>query len=173
MKVTLQVNGREMTFSEQELIEIVEKHFSSEAIKNATTVKVIQKPTEGKWFEVKPQAIDQKLFEEKKEDWQQEMTRELILEAFAEMEKKPEYGKNFKTMMPERDRALKTVEDCKEMAIKLGDHMADWVELLSGLNEFQTASHGKPYAICLIPLLRTDYLYGRMDPYGRLVVRQK
>ncbi len=156
MKVTLQVNGREMTFSEQELIEIVEKHFSSEAIKNATTVKVIQKPTEGKWFEVKPQAIDQKLFEEKKEDWQQEMTRELILEAFAEMEKKPEYGKNFKTMMPERDRALKTVEDCKEMAIKLGDHMADWVE--QALEWAQRISNGESWeTICNLPDTAASY----------------
>lgn len=156
MKVTLQVNGREMTFSEQELIEIVEKHFSSEAIKKATTVKVVEKPTEGKWFEVKPQAIDQKLFEEQKEDWSQRLTRERILAAFAEMEKKPEYGKNFKTMMPERNRALKTVEDCKEMATKLGDHMADWVE--QALEWAQRISNGESReTICNLPDTAASY----------------
>lgn len=58
MKITLQVNGREITFSEQELSSILEKHFSK--------VKVAQKLTENEWFEVKPHAIDQKLFEEKR-----------------------------------------------------------------------------------------------------------
>lgn len=128
MKVTLQVNGREMTFSEQELIAIVEKLLSSKTTKQ-TTAKVAQKPTEDEWFEVKPQAIDQKLFEKKRKDTRQEKTRQLILEAFAEMKNNPEkYGKNFKTMMPKRDWESKTVAQLKEMACKLGDHNADWVE---------------------------------------------
>lgn len=83
MKVTLQVNGRKMTFEEEELIAIVEKHLSSETTKQTT--KVSQKPTEDAWFEVEPQAIDQKLFEKKRKDSRQEATRLFILEAFAEM----------------------------------------------------------------------------------------
>lgn len=129
MKVTLQVNGREMTFSEQELIAIVEEYLSSKTTKQVTTAKVAQKPTEDERFEVKPQAINQKLFEKERKDRRQEATRQLILEAFAEMKNNPEkYGKNFKTMMPKKDWESKTVAQLKEMACKLGDHNADWVE---------------------------------------------
>lgn len=71
MEVTLQVNGRNMTFSEKELRAILEEHFSSET-RQVTTAKVAQKPTEGEWFEVKPQAIDQELFEKKRKDQRQE-----------------------------------------------------------------------------------------------------
>lgn len=52
--VTLKVNGRKMTFSEKEISSILEEHFSR------------QKPTEGEWFEVKPQDINQKLFRRKR-----------------------------------------------------------------------------------------------------------
>lgn len=125
MKVTLQVNGREMTFTEQKLIAIVEKHFS----KKVTTAKVAKVPTEGQWFEITPQSIDQDLFKEKKEDSKQEATRELILEAFEEMKNNPKkYGKKFKTMMPKKDWPSKTVAELKAMACELGDHNADWVE---------------------------------------------
>ena len=128
MKVTLQVNGREMTFSEKELIAIIEKHLS-ETTQQTNTAKVAQKPTEDAWFEVKPQAIDQKLFEKKRKEYRQEATRKLILEAFAEMKENPEkYGKNFKTMMPQKTWSSKTVAQLKEMASKLGDHNANWVE---------------------------------------------
>ena len=63
---------------------------SSEATQQTTTAKVAHKPTENEWFEVKPRAIDQKLFENKRKDDKQEATRLLILEAFAEMKKNPE-----------------------------------------------------------------------------------
>ena len=129
MKVTLQVNGQEMTFSEKELIAIVEKHLSSETTQKTTMAKVAQKPTEDAWFEVKPQAIDQKLFKNKRKDNRQEVTRKLILEAFTEMKDNPEkYGKNFKTMMPKKTWTSKTVAQSKEMASEMGDHNANWVE---------------------------------------------
>ena len=129
-KITLLLSsGREMTFSEQELIAIVEKHLSSETTQQPTTAKVPQKPTEDEWFEVKPQDIDQKLFEEMKYNPSQERTRQLILEAFEEMEKNPKkYGRNFKTIMPKKTWKFKTVAELKKMARKLGDHNADWVE---------------------------------------------
>lgn len=148
MKVTLQVNGREMTFSEKELIAIVEKHLSSETTQKTTTAKVVQKPTEDAWYKVKPQAIDQKLFKKRRKDKMQEATRQLILEAFAEMKDNPEkYGKNFKTMMPKKTWSLKTVAQVKEMASKLGDHNADWVE--QALEWAQRIANGESWeAIC-------------------------
>lgn len=146
MKVTLQVNGRKMTFEEEELIDIVEKHLSSETTKQTT--KVSQKPTEGKWFEVKPQTIDQKLFEKKRRDNRQEETRKLILEAFAKMKDNPEkYGKNFKTMMPKKTWLSATVAQLKKMASKIGDHNADWVE--QALEWAQRIANGESWnAIC-------------------------
>lgn len=141
-------NGVEMSFSEKELIAIVEKHLSSADTKKTTTTKVAQKPTEDEWFEVKPQAIDQKLFEEKKKDKRQETTRQLILEAFAEMKDKPEkYGKNFKTMMPKKTWSSKIVVQLKGIASKLGDHNADWVE--QGLEWAQRIANGESWeSIC-------------------------
>ena len=132
MKVTLQVNGREMTFSEQELSSILGEHFSSK-----TT-----------WFEVKPQAIDQKLFEKKRNNKRQEETRQLILEAFAEMKNNPEkYGKNFKTRMPQKRWSSKTAAQLIEMASNLGDHNANWVE--QALEWAQRIANGESWeAIC-------------------------
>lgn len=129
MKITLPIHARERTFSEQELIAILEKHFSNEVTKQATTVNVAKVPTEDQWFEVNPQAIDQSFFQKKRRDERQEKTRKLILEAFAEVKNNPEkYGKKFKTMMPKKTWTSKTVEELKQLACKLGDHNADWVE---------------------------------------------
>ena len=148
MKVTLQVNGREMTFSEQELSSILGEHFSSKTTEKAMTDKVAQKPTEDAWFEVKPQAIDQKLFEKKRNNNRQETTRQLILEAFAEMKNNPEkYGKNFKTMMPKKTWSSKTGAQLKEIASNLGDHNANWVE--QALEWAQRIANGESWeAIC-------------------------
>lgn len=120
-------NGVEMSFSEQELIAIVEKHLSNETTQQTTTAKVAQKPTEDEWFEVKPQAINQELFERERENPKQEETRQLILEAFAVMKSNPEkYGKDFCTKMPNKTWPLcKTVAELKEMTC---DRNADWVE---------------------------------------------
>ena len=142
MKVTLLVDGREMTFTEQELIAIVKENLSSKA------TKVVQKPTEDEWFEVKPYAIDQKLFEKKRKDNRQEATRQLILEAFVEMKENPgKYGKNFKTIMPKKTWSSKNVEQLKEMASNLGDHNADWVE--QALEWAQRIANGEAWeSIC-------------------------
>lgn len=85
-------------------------------------------PTEGKWFEIKPKAINQKIFEDKRKDKYQEITRRLIIEAFDVMKRNPEYQRNFKTMMPKKEWEFKIIPELKEMAGKLGDHNADWVE---------------------------------------------
>lgn len=129
MKVTLLVHGREKTFSAQELIAILEKHFSNEATEQASTANVAQVPTEEQWFEVNPQAIDKSLFQEKRRNDRQEETRKLILEAFDEVKSSPEkYGRKFKTMIPKKTWTEKTIGELNQMACKLGDHVADWVE---------------------------------------------
>ena len=148
MKVTLTVNGREMTFSEQELKAILEKHFSNEATEQVTTEKVVQVPTEDKWFEVNPQDINQSLFQKKRKDERQEKTRRLILEAFAEVKSNPEkYGKKFKTTMPKKTWSAKTVVELKQLACELGDHNADWVE--QALEWAQRICNGESWkAVC-------------------------
>ena len=121
-KITLNVDGRKMSFTKQELIDIIKEHFPN-------PTKVVKQPTENEWFEVKPQAIDQKIFEEERKDFRQEETRKLIVEAFAKMKKNPEkYGKNFKTMFPKKEWVAKTIAQLEEMASERGDHNADWVE---------------------------------------------
>ena len=95
---------------------------------NGQTEQFAEKPTEGKWFKVNPLAINQQLFKRKRSDYQQEQTRQLILKAFEEMKNNPKYAKPFKTMMPEKTWESKTVGELKELASKLGDHNADWVE---------------------------------------------
>lgn len=134
-EITLQVNGREMTFSEEELISIVEKHLSGETAQKTIIVEVVPKPMEGRWFEVRPRDIDQKLFEKKREDSRQEEARNLILKAFEEMRCNPEkYGKNFTTMIPKITKAQAFDDDktvvakLKEIATNEGGHTADWVE---------------------------------------------
>ena len=130
MKITLPIHGRERTFSEKELIAILEKYFSNEATEQATTAKVAQVPTEGQWFEVNPQTINQSLFKKKRKDERQERTRKLILEAFAEVDKHPEkYASAFYTLMPEMKwNGLKTVAELNAYANDLDGQMADWVE---------------------------------------------
>ncbi len=141
MKITLQVNGREMTFSEEELIAILEEHFGDKTSKTeAQTTKGVQtedkktKPTKtqakGKYFDVIPSSIDRSLFQEKREDKEQEWTRQFILEAFDEVDKHPEeYAKPFKVMVPKKTWESTDLQDLYKLARKLGDHVANWVEL--------------------------------------------
>lgn len=146
MKVTLQVNGQEMTFSEQELTAIVEEHFSTKTTKKA--IKAAEKPVEGKRFDVNPLAIDQKLFEKKREDSRQETTRKLIQEAFTMVKKNPEkYAKPFQTLMPEKTWESKILEEFKKLAESLGDCIADWVH--QALEWAQRIANGESWeAIC-------------------------
>ena len=148
MKVTLPIHGREKTFSEQELIAILEKHFSNEATEQATTANVAQAPTEEQWFKVNPQEIDQSLFQKKRKNMRQEETRKLILEAFDEVKSSPEkYDRKFKTMMPKKTWIRKTAVELNQMACELGDHNADWVE--QALEWAQRICNGENWeAIC-------------------------
>lgn len=162
MKITLQVKGREMTFSEEELIAILEEHFGDKTSKTeAQTTKGVQtenketEPTKtkskGKYFDVIPMSIDRSLFQEKREDKEQEWTRQIILEAFDEVDKHPEeYAKPFKVMIPEKTWIYKTIGDLKKLAKKLGDHIANWVE--QALAWAQRISNGETWkAVCNDP----------------------
>ena len=144
VEVTLPVFGRERTFSEQELISILEKHFSNETTKQDVKRKVSKIPTEDEWFEVTPKTINQKLFEKHRNDTKQEETRQIILEAFGEMKKNPvRYGRGFKTLMPKKTWTSKTVEELITIACEIGDNIADWVE--QALEWAQRISNGESW----------------------------
>lgn len=147
MKISLEVHGREMTFSEAELTAILESHFDTNVAKTAKR-EVPQRPTEGEYFKVDPTAIDQTLFTEKRKDEKQEKTRQLILDAFAEVKKNlNRYGKPFITFIPKKTWHSKTGRELKELAEDIGDHMADWVE--QALEWAQRISNGEAWeAIC-------------------------
>lgn len=112
---TVKVHGREMTFSEEELRCILEDYFSPT-------------PTQGKWFEVNPSAIDQEIFDFERKDKNQEQARQIILDAFVELKNDPKYAKSFRTKFPPKNWKTKTVDELKELANENGCHIADWVE---------------------------------------------
>lgn len=155
-KITLPVNGREMTFSEDELIDILEKHFNSEIAERETT-EVTQISTESKYFSVNPTAIDQNLFEKKRDDPNQECTRQTILEAFIEVKNNPEkYAKSFKIMIPEKTWSVKTVEELEKLVKNVGGHITNWVE--QALEWAQRIANGETWeAICNEPDIEKWY----------------
>lgn len=124
MKFTFEVDGREVTLSYDELEAIVREKFTTkDAVEDCET------PTEGKAFSINPMAIDRGLFSQNRKDKRQERTRQLILEAFTEVDANPEkYAKPFKTMIMKKTwDSSKTLKELMEMAGKVGD-LADWVE---------------------------------------------
>ena len=128
-QITLSVNGREKTFTEEELINILEQYFKKEVKGQDEVVKEVQIPTEGRRFKVKVESIDQSLFQRYRHDSRQESTRRLILEAFEEIRKNPRnYPKQFEIMIPEKNWETKTVQELKQVAENMGGHIADWVE---------------------------------------------
>lgn len=92
--------------------------------------EVTQTPTEGKLFYVNSLGIDRKDFQNPKRDPMQERTRQIIQEAFAEVDKHPEkYAAPFYTLIPEKNWiAYKTPSELNEYANYLGGVMANWVE---------------------------------------------
>lgn len=113
MKITLQVNGREITFSEEKLIAILEEYFGNKT----------------QYFDVIPSSINRTLFQEKRADAQQEWTREIILEALAIVDKHPEkYANPFKVIIPEKKWSSKTVEELLRVTGKFGGNIASWIE---------------------------------------------
>lgn len=104
--------------------------------------QIAQVPTEGKLFEVKPLEIDRSKFEFEKPTiiwepmgallcWnQKEWVRQIIKEAFAEVDKRPErYAAAFYTLIPKkRWDGYKSIAELKAYARCLGGLMANWVE---------------------------------------------
>lgn len=150
MKYILQVDGREIVLSEEELVDIVKEHYANkEATEQPTKAKQKpEKPKERVLFEVNPLAIDQTLFQTKRDDESQEWTRQWILDAFAEAKANPKkYGKRFYTLRPEKTWTVKTAQELKEYASKIGDHEADWVE--QGFELAQRIYNGETWeAVC-------------------------
>ena len=109
-----------------------------------TANTIVVRPVEDEWFEVNPQAIDQKLFENERENEKQEKTRQLIKQAYAEMMNNPEKnGRKFMTMMPQKTWRYLSSSELKEMAKKLGDHNIDWVE--QGFEWAQRLTNGESW----------------------------
>lgn len=130
MEITLRLSdGQKKTFSEEELIAIVEEHLQNpKAQIKKEKIEFAPVPMEGKWFKVEPLTIDKTLFKEKRKNSSQERTRQLILKAFEKIKWNSEYARSFKTIMPPKKWASRTVKELKDMACKLGDHNANWVE---------------------------------------------
>ena len=109
-------------------------NFKQETAKGKTTTrhkaKPVSRPMEGVPFDVNPSKINRKLFGTKMPEKDYEEIRQLILKAFAEVDKNPErYRKPFKILIPIKTWRSATVNQLKYLSMKLGDHMADWVEI--------------------------------------------
>lgn len=170
MKISLQINGRKMTFSEEELTAILEKHFSEEmaetaktksgtkpAKTKATKFEVAKVPTEGKCFGVNPMGIDRSLFQGERSDSEQEKTRQYILEAFAEVDKHPdEYAKPFKTLRPKKTwKGVNTGIELKQYAENLGGHYGNktrkalqWAQRISNGEKWEEVCNTSDTAEC-------------------------
>lgn len=143
-KITLTVNGQELSFSKEELSAILEQNCKEElstilernckeepisiseqnfSNPKTETIEIV------KTFDVDPRLIDQTLFQEKREDQLEENTRIIILEAFEELKNNPEkYDKPFQTLWIKKTWDYKTVEELEYMVKNVGGHMTDWVE---------------------------------------------
>lgn len=144
----LEVNGRKMHFSDEELIAILEKHFSNEE----QPIQIVEMPVEGKLFEIKPAKINWSMFFEKREDEEQEVLRKLILQAFERLDNEPKkYRRTFYTFKPEKTWVEpQTVCQLRKMACKMGDHLTDWVEF--AFEQAQRIQNGECWeSICNIP----------------------
>ncbi len=145
-EITLWVDGMKMTYSEEELVAILEEHL------------IVTQKKRGKYFDVIPSSIDRSLFQEKRTYKYQEGTRQIILEAFDEVDKHPEkYAKPFKFIIPKKTWSCKTVGELKKLAEKLGDRIANWVEWALFLA--QRISNGETWVdICNKPDTEKNYL---------------
>lgn len=139
-------DGRKETFDGVASFNVTEEQITNE---ECHTSDVAQIPTEGKLFEVNPLGIDRSKFEKPMSNKRQEWTRQIIQEAFAEVDKHPEkYASAFYTLIPEKKwNGYKTIAELKAYANDLGGQMADWVE--QALEWAQRIFNGESWeAIC-------------------------
>ena len=120
-------DGRKDTFGGVVSFNVTEEQITKE---ECHASDLAQTPSEGKLFEVNPLEIDRSKFEKPMSNRKQEWTRQIIQEAFAEVDKHPEkYASAFYTLMPEKKwNGLKTVAELNAYANDLDGQMADWVE---------------------------------------------
>ena len=132
MKLTLQINGREMTFSEEQLTAILENHFSGEETE-IVAEEAAKSSIVGAAFVVTPSSINKDIFKKERKDPYQEEIRQLILEAFEELEKiRFQICKPFKIIVPEKTWTIKNVRELKQIAIDLGGQTTNWIEQALG-----------------------------------------
>ena len=139
-------DGRKETFDGVASFNVTEEQITNE---ECHASDVAQTLTEGKLFEVNPFGIDRSKFEKPMSNRQQEWTRQIIQEAFAEVDKHPEkYASVFYTLIPEKKwNGYKNVAELKVYANELGGLMADWVE--QALEWAQRIFNGESWeAIC-------------------------
>lgn len=120
-------DGRKETFDGVASFNVTEEKTANE---ECHAYDVEHTPTEGKLFEVNPLRIDRSKFKMSMRGRKKEWTRQIIQEAFAEVDKYPEkYASAFYTLIPAKKwNGFKTVAELNQMACRLGDHNADWVE---------------------------------------------
>ena len=127
MKVTLKVNGREQTFSEEELVQILEEYFRNKNSENLKKKEVLS--VENQWINVNPCTINPRLFEKQRENPKQEETRKIIVDALETMKKDQQYQKAFQIYIPNKTWKAKTFKEMEILAHKDGGHITNWVEL--------------------------------------------
>ena len=71
--------------------------------RRSAITQFVSTPAEGRYFKVTPKNIDYNLFTDKRSDEQQEITRQIIIQALLLVKSNPEkYGKPFVTTIPDR-----------------------------------------------------------------------
>lgn len=138
--ITLQINGEQRTYSEEELTSILEEYYSVKA----------ERPAEGIWYQINPRAINRGIFENKRIDENQERVRRLILEAFAEVDKNSKYSEPFEIMIPIRTKDFHFEQEIKNFANQIGDSQTNWIE--QALEWAQRISNGETWeSLCNKP----------------------
>lgn len=130
----------------------------------------VERPTDGRWFQVNPGAINRQFFADKRDDWQQESMRQIILEAFFELDSNPQkYDREFETLMPQKNLECLRACEIGEISKQLGGRTAIWVE--QALEWAQRIQNGDSWEnICNNPDTASCYrLVCWKDGYLRLV----
>jgi len=131
-EIKVLIDGQEMTFSEEHILEVNFSDEKTELGKSVTNNK----------FKVNPKTINRALFVRKRKDERREQMRRLIQEAFFVMDANPkDYKRPFKTLIPEKTWDSKTVFELKGEAVKQGGCIGDWVR--QALEWAQRISNGK------------------------------
>lgn len=106
---------------------------------------------ECKCFTVSHMTINYSLFQQVRDDYEQEKTRRTIVRAFEEVKNNPsKYTKPFTIIIPKKTWSEKTVWELQELAQDIGDHVADWIE--QALEWAQRITNGETWkSICNMP----------------------